>query len=411
MGIGEHDGQMTSMEQRISVNFAFPVHFTQDLFAEQNPIFVETVSRLERDKRHRVVFVIDDNVAAAHPGLIPSINRYFTTHAKALELIAPPTLVPGGEGVKNDIAHVLGLVELVHRYGVDRHSFMAIVGGGAVLDMACFAAAISHRGVRAIRIPTTVLAQDDSAVGVKNAINLFGKKNFIGTFLPPFAVLNDSNFLTTLSHRDKIAGMAEAIKVALIRDRTFFQYLEANRARMAQADMEVLTHLIRRSAEIHMNHIRTSGDPFEFGSARPLDFGHWTAHKMESLTQNRLRHGEAVALGMAMDTRYSVKAGLLSPNQSGRIISLLQTLGFRLWEDELLSRDEMGNLEVLQGLREFREHLGGTLHITLLRDIGDGVEVNEMDEALVLQSIHWLRDRYERHAQGTGARAATMVSG
>lgn len=399
------------MEQRICVNFAFPVHFTQDLFAEQNPIFVETVSRLERDKRHRVVFVIDDNVAAAHPGLIPSINRYFTTHAKALELIAPPTLVPGGEGVKNDIAHVLGLVELVHRYGVDRHSYMAIVGGGAVLDMACFAAAISHRGVRAIRIPTTVLAQDDSAVGVKNAINLFGKKNFIGTFLPPFAVLNDSNFLTTLSHRDKIAGMAEAIKVALIRDRTFFQYLEANRARMAQADMEVLTHLIRRSAEIHMNHIRTSGDPFEFGSARPLDFGHWAAHKMESLTQNRLRHGEAVALGMAMDTRYSVKAGLLSPNQSERIISLLQTLGFRLWEDELLSRDEMGNLEVLQGLREFREHLGGTLHITLLRDIGDGVEVNEMDEALVLESIHWLRDRYERHAQGTGARAATMVSG
>jgi len=399
------------MEQRICVNFAFPVHFTQDLFAEKNPIFVETVSRLERDKRHRVMFVIDDNVAAAHPGLIPSINRYFTTHAKALELIAPPTLVPGGEGVKNDIAHVLGLVELVNRYGVDRHSFMAIVGGGAVLDMACFAAAISHRGVRAIRIPTTVLAQDDSAVGVKNAINLFGKKNFIGTFLPPFAVLNDSNFLTTLSHRDKIAGMAEAIKVALIRDRTFFQYLEANRARMAQADMEVLTHLIRRSAEIHMNHIRTSGDPFEFGSARPLDFGHWAAHKMESLTQNRLRHGEAVALGMAMDTRYSVKAGLLSPNQSERIISLLQTLGFRLWEDELLSRDEMGKLEVLQGLREFREHLGGTLHITLLRDIGDGVEVNEMDEALVLESIHWLRDRYERHAQGTGARVATMVSG
>lgn len=399
------------MEQRICVNFAFPVHFTQDLFAEQNRIFVETVSRLERDKRHRVVFVIDDNVAAAHPGLIPSINRYFTTHAKALELIAPPTLVPGGEGVKNDIAHVLGLVKLVDRHGVDRHSFMAIVGGGAVLDMACFAAAISHRGVRAIRIPTTVLAQDDSAVGVKNAINLFGKKNFIGTFLPPFAVLNDSNFLTTLSHRDKIAGMAEAIKVALIRDRIFFQYLEANRARMAQADMEVLTHLIRRSAEIHMNHIRTSGDPFEFGSARPLDFGHWTAHKMESLTQNRLRHGEAVALGMAMDTRYSVMAGLLSPNQSERIISLLQTLGFRLWEDELLSRDEMGNLEVLQGLREFREHLGGTLHITLLRDIGEGVEVNEMDEALVLQSIHWLRDRYERHAQGTGARAAAMVSG
>ena len=399
------------MEQRICVNFAFPVHFTQDLFAERNPVFVETVSRLERDKRHRVVFVIDDNVAAAHPGLIPSINRYFTAHAEGLELVAPPTLVPGGEGVKNDIAHVLGLVELVHRHGVDRHSFMAIVGGGAVLDMACFAAAIAHRGIRAIRIPTTVLAQGDSAVGVKNAINLFGKKNFIGTFLPPFAVLNDSNFLTTLSHRDKIAGMAEAIKVALIRDRTFFQYLEANRARMAQADMEVLTHLIRRSAEIHMNHIRTSGDPFEFGSARPLDFGHWAAHKMESLTQNRLRHGEAVALGMAMDTRYSVKAGLLSPNQSERIISLLQTLGFRLWEDELLSRDEMGKLEVLQGLREFREHLGGTLHITLLRDIGDGVEVNEMDEALVLESIHWLRDRYERHAQGTGARAATMVSG
>lgn len=401
---------MGDILQEITVKFDYPICFTRNLFDPSNRVFVDTITRVEPEKKHQVLFVIDDNVAAAHTGLISSIRQYFDAYSSSLELVADPVLVQGGEEVKNDMAPLMNLVEQVNHHGIDRHSFMVIIGGGAVLDMACFAAAISHRGVRAVRIPTTVLSQDDSGVGVKNAINLFGKKNFIGTFIPPFAVLNDIDFISTLSHRDKIAGVAEAVKVALIRDAVFFDYLERNAERIAAADMEVMAHLIRRSAELHMNHIANSGDPYELGSARPLDFGHWTAHKMESLTRNRLRHGEAVALGMALDTVYSVKAGHISQADGERVISLLTAVGLNLWDDVLLAEDESGRPAVLEGLREFREHLGGILHITLLRDIGDGFEVTEMDVGRILESIQWLRERFAPLASPDSRRVSNVSS-
>ncbi|HUJ77007.1 MAG TPA: 3-dehydroquinate synthase, partial [bacterium] len=345
---------MTTLVQRFSVGFEFPIVFTRGLFEEGNPVFWEAVSRLEPERRHQVLFVLDENVAAAQPDLATRIRRYCERHAQVLRCVAEPVLVPGGEGAKNDLDLVLRIVELVNRHGIDRQSFICAVGGGAVLDMVCFAAAIAHRSVRVVRVPTTVLAQNDSGVGVKSGINLFGKKNFIGAFMPPFAVLNDADFLATLSHRDLIAGIAEAVKVSLIRDREFFLFLESNAARLARAEPEVMTEQIRRSAELHTRHIGGSGDPFEFGSARPLDFGHWAAHKMESLTHNRLRHGEAVALGMALDTLYSVKKGFLAQEHGERVLSLLETLGFTLWEPELDHRTPAGDLAVLVGLREFR---------------------------------------------------------
>jgi 3-dehydroquinate synthase len=282
---------------------------------------------------------------------------------------------------------------LVNRFGVDRQSFLAIIGGGAVLDMACFAASISHRGVRQVRIPTTVLSQNDSGIGVKNGINFFGKKNFIGAFSPPFAVLNDSLFLETLSLRDKIAGIAEAVKVALIRDREFFEYLEAHAPQLAKGDAAVMGEQIRRSADLHMRHIRTSGDPFEYGSSRPLDFGHWSAHKLESLTGNRLRHGEAVGIGMALDIFYSIEAGHLPAATGNRVLNLLAAVGLPLWADEVEASAADGVPALLAGLREFREHLGGTLHIMLLRDIGQGIEVHAMEERTILRCIAHLKQR------------------
>jgi len=384
---------MGEILQSIRVEFTFPVVFTEDVFAPDNPAFVRAISRLEPEKRHQVYFVIDAAVAAAHPRLVDSIRAYCAAHAPSLKLLGEPRLVPGGEAVKNDFSHVMQLVEETNRLGIDRHSFMAVIGGGAVLDMASFAAAVSHRSVRCVRLPTTVLSQDDSGVGVKSGVNLFGKKNYIGAFMPPFAVINDSRFLATLQRRDTIAGMAEAVKVALIRDRAFFEELEANAGRLAQGELDPLRRLIRRAAELHMEHMRTGGDPFEMGSARPLDYGHWTAHKLEVMSKHRLRHGEAVAIGMSLDALYAVKAGYLALPVAERVLRLLETLGFTLWADELLSRDGAGQLHVLNGLREFREHLGGTLSITMLRDIGRGFEVNAMDAERIVASIHALRER------------------
>jgi 3-dehydroquinate synthase len=249
-----------------------------------------------------------------------------------------------------------------------------------------------HRGIRLVRVPTTVLAQDDSGVGVKNAVNAYGLKNLLGTFVPPFAVLNDSLFLAKLDQRERIAGMSEAVKVALIRDVNFFLWLEAHAEDLHGGDVDALDHLIRRCAELHMRQIAAGGDPFEAGSARPLDYGHWAAHKLEALTHHSLRHGEAVAIGIALDARYSVLSGLLNPGAEVRICALLERLGLALWHPTLESVDARG-LTILEGLREFREHLGGELTITLLAGIGRGVEVHAMDEVLIARAIRWLKER------------------
>ena len=379
--------------QRFSVPYEYPVAFTRHLFAPENPLLADVVALREADKRHKCLVYVDDGLAAARPGLIPAISAYFDAHAARMELLEAPKLAPGGEQIKRELTHIEAVQDTIHRLRVDRHSFVIAVGGGAVLDAVGLAAATAHRGVRHIRAPSTVLSQNDSGVGVKNAVNMNGVKNFIGAFAPPWAVLNDFEFLGDLAPRDRLAGIAEAIKVALIRDRDFFVWLEANADRLATFEPAAEEHMIRRSAELHMHQIAHGGDPFELGSARPLDFGHWSAHRIETLTHNHVSHGEAVAVGIALDARYSVLAGLLAEGDEVRVAVLLEHLGLRLWHPALVRSGAEGTPAILTGLREFREHLGGELTVTLLARIGEGVEVQEIDQELVMQSIDWLRAR------------------
>jgi 3-dehydroquinate synthase len=393
-----------------SVPFKFPVLFTQDAWSQSNTVFFDVIRREEPDRRHRVLAVIDEGVASGHPSLPQDVRAYFAAFPDALDLVAPPVIVPGGETVKNDFAHALEIIKRINEVGLDRQSFVVVIGGGAVLDLVSFAAAIAHRGVRVIRFPTTVLSQADSGFAVKNGINLFGKKNFVGTFVPPFAVINDSRFLQSLGPRDRISGVAEAVKVALLRDPGFYGYLEANVEKIANGDLTVLTSVIRRSAELHLAHICGNGDPFELGSARPLDFGHWAAHKLESMTNHRLRHGEAVAIGLALDVIYSVKKNHLAPMIAERILRVLEGVGFQLWDTALKEVAPNGGPAIVQGLREFREHLGGELHVTLLRGIGQGFEVTEMDEAVVASAIDELEARGANAGERMEPRVASRIA-
>lgn len=370
-----------SIEQTFTVPFRYQVCFSEGIFNPNNQTLVDLLSK---ERKSKMFFVIDSGVTDTHPDLVSDIQVYSAAHSDRFLLAASPLIVQGGEASKNDPACYEQIVEATHIHGIDRHSYLAVIGGGAVLDMAGFAAAISHRGVRLIRIPTTVLSQNDSAVGVKNSINAFGKKNYLGTFSPPYAVLNDFNFLLTLDDRDWRAGIAEAIKVALIKDYSFFVWMEEHATALANREIEPMKTQIIRCAQMHLDHI-AGKDPFEFGSSRPLDFGHWAAHKLEHLSNYKIRHGEAVAIGIALDTTYSFLQGRISEKDLNRIIDLIKTLGFDLFTPELVGES------LVKGLQEFQEHLGGVLTIMLIDELGKGVEVHEMDHALIYQSIEILQ--------------------
>jgi 3-dehydroquinate synthase len=374
-----------------TLTLTYPVAFTRDVFDPENATLVQAVARLEPSRRHRMVVVVDDGVAAAAPTLLGSVPAYVGAHADRLELAAPPMVVVGGEAAKNDPAVLDSVLAALHEARIDRHSFVVAVGGGAVLDMVGYAAAITHRGVRLVRVPTTVLSQGDSAVGVKNGVNAFGKKNFFGTFAAPFAVVADLALLDVLPVRERISGCAEAVKVALLRDPTFFSWIVRRAEAVSAGEPGAVAELVRRSAQLHLDHIGRCGDPFETGSARPLDFGHWAAHKLEAMTSHRVRHGEGVGMGIALDTLYARSAGLCGDSLVDAVLGALRALGLPLWDEGLADRDAAGKPQILNGLDEFREHLGGELTITLVRAPGQAVDVNTMDRARLGAALERLR--------------------
>lgn len=384
---------MSYIEHTIEVRWRHRVFFTDHAFAPDNLLLRDLLTEGDNPAPARVLFVVDEALAAANPTLLSDIRKYCAAHANAVALVREPLVIEGGERVKNSYFHVSQIQSAIEAHHIDRHSTVVAIGGGALLDMVGLAAATAHRGVRLIRLPTTTLSQADSGVGVKNGINAFGKKNFVGTFAPPFAVINDFQLLATLPPRELRCGYSEAVKVACIRDAAFFADLEREATKLRDFEPDALRRVIHRCAELHAKHIAGSGDPFEFGSARPLDFGHWAAHKLEQLSDYRIRHGEAVAIGIALDVLYTRNIGMLAAPSAERILHLLENLGFELFADELRLTDENQQLRLLGGLTEFKEHLGGRLTITLLKAIGQGVEVHEMQTPLIVQALGELAGR------------------
>jgi 3-dehydroquinate synthase len=374
--------------QRVEVAFETPVHFTRNLFDPANPVLARVV-RPAAGYSAKLLVAVEAGLAEHHPGLCERIIAYSNRHE--LHLVEAPLLLKGGEVIKQSWDSVERVLEAINRGDIDRHCYVLAVGGGAFLDAVGFAAAIAHRGVRLIRVPTTVLSQNDSGVGVKTAINAFGKKNWLGSFAPPHAVLNDSDFFESLAERDWRAGIAEAIKIALIRDAAFFAILEKDAPKLVARSMPAMRRLVRRCAMGHMAHIREGGDPFERGAARPLDHGHWSAHKLEALSGWEIRHGEAVAIGLALDAIYARRMGFLAADDCGRILALLTALDFELWAPQLEARDSDGRLQLIVGLEEFRQHLGGALTITLIEGIGRSFEVHEMDAEMIAASLAELK--------------------
>jgi len=392
--------ELAKARSRRSADDAFVTEYvhrlrtTSGVFHPGNPTLADLL-RAADALPARALFFVDQGVADAHEGLVAGIERYADAHPDLLELAAPVVTLPGGEGCKNDRSILDTILGAIDAAGLCRKSFVVAVGGGAVLDVVGFAASVAHRGIRLIRLPTTTLSQGDSGVGVKTGVNAFGKKNWLGSFAVPWAVINDENFLTTLTDRDWRCGFSEVTKVGLIKNADLFEQLAARAPAIVRRDSGAAVPLLNRSARVHMQHITAGGDPFERTTARPLDFGHWSAHRLEQLTDFRLRHGEAVAIGLALDVVYCAKTGLVDRAVATRVHDCLGELGFELYDPALADTDTL-----LQGLEEFRQHLGGVLTLTMIEGIGRAVEVHEIDEAALLASVAFLADSAARRAAG-----------
>lgn len=391
---------MSGTDYTISLKIQHRIRFTRDAFDNGNRMLANLLADEAGGKVAKILVFLERAVAVAFPQLEKQIENYFSG-------------IPGFDfrGVRIDVGaeeckrneKVLRRVwDGIEEEKVDRHSYVLAIGGGAFLDVVGFGAATAHRGVRLVRFPTTTLSQDDSGVGVKNGINAFGKKNWIGSFAVPYAVVNDFTFLHTQPENIRRDGLVEAVKVALVRDAAFFCWLEDNARFLYELKPAVLEEAVERSAIQHAEHIAQGGDPFETGSSRPLDFGHWAAHKLEQITDFELSHAEAVSVGLALDTVYSWKTGRISEADARRVLDILLKLGLPIYHDAYERRGAGGKREVIAGLEEFREHLGGQLTVLLLRDIGKGEDVHQLDECLLDVCIEY-NAAYESESGPVGA--------
>jgi 3-dehydroquinate synthase len=383
--------------RHIDIPFAVPfthrLRFTQDVLAEEQHVLLNLLEP-SGDRKPRVQFWLDECVAQAVPKLQTKIESFCEVNADRFFTPGNVQTVPGGEIVKNDIHVLERMLKCINHADLDRRSYMVVVGGGAVLDAVGFAAAIAHRGIRLIRLPSTTLAQADSGVGVKNAVNLFQKKNWVGAFATPWAVINDEALLSTLPNRDFVSGFSEAVKVSLLKDRTLFESLCDNADAIRNRDMSIAGPIIEQSAIHHLHHITKGGDPFEALEARPLDYGHWSAHKLEVMTQFALRHGESVGIGVAVDTVYSSLVHGLPKADADRVLHCLANLGLPLDHPSLHETDEL-----FAGMEEFRQHLGGRLTLTMLNGVGDPLEIHEVNEPRMREAIETVAEFAKQHCR------------
>ena len=365
------------------INRTFSLTWNHQLFCTQHAFRKdgEVTNILNEINPTKLMVVVDSGIHSANKEYVSTITSWIES---SLIDCAPIQIVQGGEEAKTNDSAVQSILDAINEFGMCRKSVVLAVGGGAMLDAVGFATSIAHRGLKLIRMPSTTLSTCDSGVGVKNGINKFNKKNFIGVFDPPCAVINDYELLRSLDDRHWFSGMSETIKVALVKSPKLFEQIKRSTEKIQNRDLNTMAELMTSSAKLHLTHIAESGDPFEKLEARPLDFGHWAAHKLEQMTKHELTHGEAVSIGLAIDLQCSVELGHLDQQVADDVIALLHEFNLPTMHQKV------HDPELFDGIEEFREHLGGKLTILLLQDIGQPVDVHELHHDLVKQAIEHL---------------------
>ncbi len=377
------------INQSFKIDFNYDIFFTNNVFDVKNNTLINILNKNKKSKKNLILF-IDKNLYNKHTDLIHNIEQYAKINKKYINIVCEPILITGGEKIKNHYSIVKCIYKLIDLYKICRQSYILAIGGGTIQDLVGFAASTAHRGVKLIRIPTTTLSQDDSGVGVKNGINFINKKNFIGCFSPPHAVINDYNFLTSLNDEIFIEGFSEAIKIAILKNKKLFTLIKNNTNKLLLRDNTVSSEIIFNCAKIHAHHISKKRDPFENTSSRPLDFGHWAAHKIESLSKYKISHGKSVATGIALDCTYSYLLKIMPKADWKEIIKVLTNLGLPIYFKELSIKIH-NKYVIFNGLEEFREHLGGKLTITLITKIGKKIETHHVNKNIYIKAICMLK--------------------
>ncbi|MBZ5528296.1 MAG: 3-dehydroquinate synthase [Acidobacteriia bacterium] len=286
-----------------------------------------------------------------------------------------------GESSKT-IAGFESLCRGLSRAGADRRARIVAVGGGVVGDVAGYVAASYLRGIALVHIPTTLVAQVDSAIGGKTGVNLPEGKNLVGAFYPPQLVIADPLLLRTLPPREFRGGLAEVIKYGVIADKALFLFLEQNLEKILKRDPAALGHVITRCAEIKARVV--SRDERESGLREILNFGHTFGHALESLTAyKRYQHGEAVAWGMMAAALLGHESGITSPHVAARIISLVRRLG------HLPAWPRLSPAALLRAMGRDKKTRGGKLRFVLAPAIGKARSYDGIALPLVERVLHY----------------------
>jgi 3-dehydroquinate synthase len=313
-------------------------------------------------RRRQAVMITDEHVAHHH---LPPLRRSLDAHGIATHAI----VLPPGEATK-DLTHFGELVDDVLACGIERGTMLVALGGGVVGDIVGFAAATLLRGLDFVQIPTTLLAQVDSSVGGKTAINTAAGKNLLGAFYQPRLVLADTASLATLPRREVRAGYGEVVKYGLIRDAAFFDWLEAEGRALCDLEPAALTRAVMVSCGMKAEIV--AADERETGDRAVLNFGHTFGHALEAETGfgDRLLHGEAVALGMVLAFDFAVRLGLAQGQDAYRVRRHIAEAGLPTTLAEIgLARDSADRL--LGHMGKDKKVRDGAITLILPRRIGD----------------------------------------
>lgn len=328
-----------------------------------------------------LLVVTDETVAGLHLGrLEASLDAAGLDHRRFV--------LPDGEATKS-FAQLQRLVEGILETGPERSSVVVALGGGVVGDIAGLAASLVLRGLGFVQIPTTLLAQVDSAVGGKTAINTPHGKNLVGAFYQPGLVLSDTGTLDTLPRRERLAGYAEIVKYGLIDDRSFFEWLEAEGRAVIDGEGEARAYAVRKSCAAKAAIV--GADETEQGARALLNLGHTFGHALEARARydGALLHGEAVAVGLVLAFALSAELGLCPVEDAARVRRHLRAVGLPVAIADL-GADFGTAQDVLAAMKRDKKVRAGRLNFILARGIGEafiasGVDLAPLDRLLAAE--------------------------